>query len=135
MKAFGFEQRRAEIIGRTIIPSESFNGLAGQQPIGSHFGYQVASTPWYSSLVMRLAILFVWFAPLFVHLRTFGGLSVEKKHAWLERLSESNNYAVRQMMALLKMCFCFAVIGNTTVLKHLEAYDFGAHNLPARKVS
>jgi hypothetical protein len=135
MRAFGFEQRRAQIIGRAIIPFGTFNGLADGTDLGSHFAYQIANVPWYSAIVFRLAVLFVWFAPLFVKLRTFGGLSDEARKQWLERLAETDNYAIRQLIALLKMVFCFAVIGQPSVLKHLEAYEYGAHNLPARKVS
>ena len=119
------ERRWAKTIGEAMIPASTFGGLAGTRDIGAEVARHAAESPWYMAIVLRLALWITWLSPLFVvgRARTFGGLDEAARVVCLERLLKSNRYLVRQLLLVLKMSICMAVIGCVEVLTRLGAYD------------
>jgi hypothetical protein len=136
MRTFAFEQRRAAIIGRAMIPKGVFGGLTDDRDIGAEFARQASLNTWYAALVVRLAMFVVWFAPLFSRrLRTFGGLDDAARVEVLEALLKSKLYAVRQLMLLVKLTTCFALLSDESILRHVGAYRLAPVTQLARKAS
>ena len=127
MKLLAFERRWAAEIGRAIIPADTFGGHARVDDLDQRFGRQADTMPWWSGILLRLAILVAWFAPpvLLRRLRTFGGLSPDERVAFLERLFALRSYLVREMVLVLKMNVCVVIMGRREVLSYLGAYDLG----------
>ena len=122
--------RRVRAIGEAMIPATTFGGLAGTRDIGKEVARHAEESPWEVALVLRLAIVLVWLSPLFVlgRARTFGGLDAAARVACLESLLGSNRYLVRQLMLILKMSICMAVLGCADVLERIGAYDLGRNS-------
>ena len=125
MKLFAREQRWAKTIGETLIPASTFGGLAGTRDIGREMARHALESPWYLAIVLRLSLWLTWLSPLWVlgRARTFGGLDEAARLACLESLLKSNRYLVRQLLLVLKMSICMAVIGCNEVLARIGAYD------------
>jgi hypothetical protein len=125
MKLLATEQYKAGVIARAIMPTDAFDGLTAKQDLGAAIAGNLLRTPWWAAIAVRAAIWVVWFAPFWRQgsLKTFGGLSLEKQWAVLELLARSDNYALREMVLLLKMNTCLPSLGDLEVLKYLGAYD------------
>jgi hypothetical protein len=125
MKLRRFEERWAQVIGRALIPEETFGGLAGQVALDRVFAQHCAESPWWTVVMVRLALWLVWFSPfLLLHqARTLGSLERPEQEALLERLLVHRAYGVREPVALLKLLFCIALIGAPSVQRRLGVYD------------
>lgn len=125
MKLLATEQYKAGVIARAIMPAEAFGGLTAKQDFGPAIAKNLLVTPWWAAIAVRAALWVVWFAPMWRTFspHTFGGLSLEKQQGVLDLLARSNNYALREMVLLIKMNVCLPALGNTEVLTYLGAYD------------
>jgi hypothetical protein len=125
MNLFDFELRWFEIVGRTLLPPETLDGRTAGIDLRAHGAEQVGRSPWWSALMVRLALWLVWCAPLFVlgRPRSFGALDEAARLRCLEALFHSRYYALRETTMILKMHVCFALLGEPPVLRRLGAYD------------
>lgn len=125
MQLFDFEQRWFEIIGRTVLPPTTLDGRTAGIDLKGLGTAQVARSPWWSAILVRLALWLVWCAPLFVlgRPRSFGALDEEARLRCLEALFHSRYYALRETTMILKMHVCFALLGEQPVQRRLGAYD------------
>jgi len=125
MKLFRFEQHRAGIVGRAMMPKGAFAGLTDDRDLGSEITRQLLIMPWWSSIAVRAALWMIWYAPLWRlgRLKTFGSLSIDAQHECLETLSHANRYEIREAVKLFKLSTTMAAIGDEKVLAHIGAYD------------
>lgn len=130
MKLPAFERRWAAEIGRALIPADTFGGRCRVDDLDERFGRQAATMPWWSGILLHLALFVVWFGPpvLLRRLATFGGLSPDDRVELLERLFAVRAYAIREMVLILKLNVCVIILGRPEVFSYIGAYDAG----PAR---
>ena len=124
MKLTQWEVRWAGAIGRAFVPPGVFGGLTEGRDVGAALADTIGRSPWYAAVLVRLALWVVWLAPPFAlgRARTLGGLDEASREACLEALLDSKLYPVREMLKLLKMNVCLALVGDTAVLAHLGVY-------------
>ena len=132
MALTSFELRRAALIARTFLPKGVLAGTTDDLDAAALLREDDSYSPWYASLLLRVAVWMVWLAPLwtFTGLRTFGGLTEEARADLLGRLLHHHAYPVRQAVMYLKLCTCNVLLGSEKVLAHLGAYKFGKPAAP-----
>lgn len=128
MKLTGFEKRWAEVIGRSLFPMGVLDGNTDGAKLGEELDEFRSISPWWTALVIRLALWIVWFSPPFYarRLSTFGGLSDADRVECLEHVLVARSYSVRELAMLLKLGFCSTALGTTAALTHLGAYRLSA---------
>jgi hypothetical protein len=135
MKLSRFEESQAAIISRATIPMGALDGLTDRMDFGSEIGRQVAMIPWWSAILVRLALWVVWFAPIWRmgRFRLFGSLPEAQQAQCLELLSHSRVYWIRQVVTLMKMTICMVAFGDPKVLGWLGAYDLAGGPVALRR--
>lgn len=128
MRLTGFEKRWADAVGRCLFPKGVLGGTADELSLGQELDAFRSLSPWWTAIVIRLALWIVWFSPPFYGPRfgTFGGLSEDEREQCLERVLVARSYSVRELGMLLKMGFCHAGIGSERTLRYLGAYRLDA---------
>jgi hypothetical protein len=93
-----------------------FGGIAPQTLPGFWRTFEKAA-PLPLRLTVRAAVLLTLLAPVFVGqgVHLFGGLSPAQRDVTLRRLAASRFYTVRQCVAVLKLCACFAAFSQPGV--------------------
>lgn len=132
MRVFRFERRWASVVSRALIPTGTLPSPADERDLGDAFARQLALAPWWSAIVMRLAVWMAYLAPLW-RLRTLASLTPEAQEAQLEKLMASKHYAIRELMTLLKLQACIGALGDERVLRALGAYKLDQQPVVALK--
>ncbi len=103
MVTFVFETKWAQVVLSAMFPPEASLGARSDE-MGAGFSTIVRGAPFEAGVGLRLALLMVVLAPIFVlkRPRTFLGLDDETRQRLLEKLQKSGVYAVRQLMMALK---------------------------------
>jgi hypothetical protein len=122
MRIRGFEQRWAREVSRAFVGPGALGGVTADLDPGALFAEDCASVAWVSVLPIRLALWLVWWAPLFRHAHTFGGISEEQREKLLEDLLHSNVALVRMMVTFLKLICVSLLLGNARALAQIGAY-------------
>jgi hypothetical protein len=125
MQLSRFEQHQATVVGRSILPTGALGGLTDQRDVGAEVARQFALQPWWSAIGVRAALWVIWFAPIWRQgrLKLFSSLNAEDQSKCVELLSRSNFFWLREMILLVKLAVCMALIGDRKVLAYLSAYD------------
>lgn len=105
MRLTSIESRWMELWFRSILPGpeDTFLPSTEHLPLASFIEDFFAHTPMGSSIGVRLASLVVTLLTLLRFGRSPRRLSIEKRCAWLETLSGSSIYIVRELPMLLKL--------------------------------
>src|SRR5262245_2560457 len=124
MDLFDFETRWYRVLTRALVPAGVLGGSGDHLDPGELFRDECRAGPWYSVLVIRLALWVVWFSPVFLGmgLHLFGGLDAEARAEALERLLKSPRFLVRVPLGFLKIECCTLVLGDRRVMAYLGAY-------------
>jgi len=122
MRVFAFEKRWAAVVSRALIPVGSLPAPSDGRDLGAAFAAQLALSPWWSAIVMRLSVWLAYLSPLLFRGRTMAALPPDAQEAELERLMRSKTYAIRELMTLLKLAACISAIGDVRVLTAMGAY-------------
>lgn len=124
MNLWRLEQHHASVIGRALIPAGLFGGLRDHVDLGAALAAHVRTMPWWTAIIMRLALWIIWLAPPFLGLglRSFGALAPDQRVHALETLLVSPVFEVRQLCDLLKLMYCMSYFGDEAMLRHLGAY-------------
>lgn len=127
MRLLAFEERWAQVAGRSLIPASIYGGLRGDIDFGAELRERARRYPIWTLSLLRAALWLLWFSPLWLLRRpcTFGSLPTAEREEVLEVLLDHRSYAVRQLVDLLKLVLCLIFLGNRELLTHLRAYDLG----------
>ena len=129
-----FERRWARVLFSAIVPG----GLHEDVPEGAG---DLGAVDTLNDLYTRSSVLgaigfrgglwLCWFLPLFVvgRFRTFGGLTVEQRDAFLQKLYIHRAYTLRQLLFLMRMVACTGYFRDTSARKAFNVYYSDAVDL------
>lgn len=129
-----WEQRWAEVIGRTVIPKGVCGGTMDSLSAGDRFADEVGGYAWYVTLLLRVGLVMLWMAPPFVLGRwcTLGGLAQADREQVIEKLLSHPNYTLRMLATVVKITVCTVLLGEPSLMVHLNAYGLAETPIPAR---
>ncbi len=102
-----------------VLPRSSCGRFAGIAPeaLPEFWRTFEKAAPLSLRVTVHAAVLLTQLAPVFVGqgVHLFGSLSPAQRDVTLQRLAASRFYAVRQCVAVLKLCACFAAFSQPEV--------------------
>jgi hypothetical protein len=120
-----FELDWVRTITRALLPPHVLGGALDGLDAAPAFDRDMARSPWFAALGLRLSLWLTWLAPVWLlgHAQTFGAVDAATQIEILERLFKHSSYVVRMAAMLLKLTLCTVALGDERVLRQLGAYD------------
>jgi hypothetical protein len=120
-----FEADWVRAIARALMPPGTLGGVLDGIDTGARFDREMARSPWYAALGMRVSLWLTWLAPVWMlgHAQTFGAVDDTLKVEILEKLLKHPRYELRMAAMFLKLTLCTLALGDERVLRALGAYD------------
>ena len=117
----------AGCIARAFIPFGTLGGVTDDVAAGDRVMAQVRQSPWYSALLVQAGLWMIWLLPLVsLRPRLFDALPPQEQARRLTELARSPRFVVREMLMVVKLYSCMAVLGTDAALQRLSAYQHGA---------
>ena len=128
-----WEMHWADVIGRTLIPKGVQGGVIDNVSPSERLVDEARLSPKPVAFLYRIALVMVWFAPLFVvrRLCTFGSLNEDDRVRVFEALLAAKNYEIRMIATVLKITFCASMLSERSLLLRLNAYGLAETPMPS----
>jgi hypothetical protein len=131
MTLFDFERRWLLLVFETVLPgSDDRRFPEGPLELGveRYIDDLLRRAPSDFGIGLRVCTWLVMFAPLLVlrGLRTFAGLSAVERAEFLERLTRSDTYLIRELPMLFKTAACLGVCGLPDVQRRIGIHPVDA---------